>query len=270
MSTCPAFRHRIRALPSGWWFLRATKRMASFTCPAVRAGIPSRPTTSRGTARGHTANRRPSFQSRLRIASHLTPACRIKAIRTKRSRRLGAATISGGSGQWFWRRCSLRARRLVHPQSRRRFSVWDGNPLLDRRRCRAAARTLVGSGLKPGVCMRVLDGEQVLTRIFVGESDKWHHQPLSVALLERLRKEGFAGATVLHGVAGFGAHSVLHTSHILRLSQDLPVLIEIVDTEEHVQRLLPILDEMVHEGMVTMEKVRVLRYAPRPRGAAPG
>ncbi len=114
--------------------------------------------------------------------------------------------------------------------------------------------------------MRVLDGEQVLARIFLGESDKWHHQPLSVALLERLRKEGFAGATVLHGVAGFGAHSVLHTTHLLRLSQDLPVLIEVVDSDEHIKRLLPILDEMVLEGLVTIEKVRVLRYAPMSRG----
>jgi uncharacterized protein len=114
--------------------------------------------------------------------------------------------------------------------------------------------------------MRVLDGEQVLARIFIGESDKWHHQPLSAALLERLRREGFAGATVLHGVAGFGGHSVLHTAQLLRLSQDLPVLIEVVDTEQHVQRLLTILDEMVNEGMVTLEKVRVLRYAPRRQG----
>lgn len=109
--------------------------------------------------------------------------------------------------------------------------------------------------------MRRLDGEQVLVRIFIGESDKWHHQPLPIALLERLRKEGFAGATVFHGAAGFGARSVLHTAHILRLSEDLPVLIEIVDTEEQVERLLPILDEMVSEGLVTMEKVRVLKYA---------
>ena len=108
--------------------------------------------------------------------------------------------------------------------------------------------------------MRVLDGEQVLVRIFIGESDKWHHRPLSEALLERLRKEGFAGATVFQGVAGFGAHSVLHTSHILRLSQDLPIVIEVVDTEEHVERLLPILDEMVSEGLVTLEKARVVKY----------
>ncbi len=108
--------------------------------------------------------------------------------------------------------------------------------------------------------MRAIDGERVLVRIFIGESDTWHHQPLSVALIERLRKSGFAGATVFHGVAGFGAHSVLHTTHILRLSQDLPVVIEVVDSDEKVQELLPILDEMVHEGLVTMEKVRVLKY----------
>jgi len=108
--------------------------------------------------------------------------------------------------------------------------------------------------------MRVLDGEQLLVRIFIGESDRWRHQPL----LERLRREGFAGATVFRGTAGFGAHSVLHTSHLLELSHDLPVLIEIVESEEHVQRLLPILEEMVHEGLVTMEKVRVLKYASRP------
>ena len=113
--------------------------------------------------------------------------------------------------------------------------------------------------------MRVLDGEQVLVRIFIGESDKWHHQPLSVALLERLRREGFAGATVFQAVAGFGARSVLHTTHLLRLSEDLPVVIEVVDTEEHVERLIPILDEMVAEGLVTLEKARVLKYSPGKR-----
>lgn len=108
--------------------------------------------------------------------------------------------------------------------------------------------------------MRVLDGEQVLVRIFLGESDRWKHRPLPDALLERLRKDGFAGATVFRGVAGFGAHSVVHTANLLRLSQDLPVVIEVVDNDEKVQQLLPILDEMVPEGLVTMEKVRVLRY----------
>jgi hypothetical protein len=118
--------------------------------------------------------------------------------------------------------------------------------------------------------MRVLDGEQVLVRIFFGESDKWHHQTLSVALLERLRKEGFAGATVFHAVAGFGARSVLHTTHLLRLSEDLPVVIEVVDTEEHIDRLLVILDEMVQEGLVTLERARVLKYAPGQRALDAG
>ena len=113
--------------------------------------------------------------------------------------------------------------------------------------------------------MRVLDGDQLLVRIFIGESDRWKHQPLSTALLERLRKEGFAGATIFQGVAGFGARSVLHTAHLLRLSEDLPIVIEIVDSEEHVARLIPILDEMVAEGLVTVEKARVIKYAPGKR-----
>ena len=110
--------------------------------------------------------------------------------------------------------------------------------------------------------MRVLDGDQVLVRVFIGESDRWKHQPLETALLERLRREGFAGATVFRGIAGFGAKSVLHTTHLVEPSHDLPVLIEIVESEDHVQRLLPILEEMVAEGLVTMEKVRVVKYAP--------
>jgi len=113
--------------------------------------------------------------------------------------------------------------------------------------------------------MRALDGEQMLVRVFVGESDRWRHQPLHGALVERLRQEGFAGATVFRGIAGFGAHSVLHTSQILRLSDDLPIVIEIVDSEEHVARLLPILEEMITEGLVTVERVCVLKYAPAPR-----
>jgi PII-like signaling protein len=110
-----------------------------------------------------------------------------------------------------------------------------------------------------------LDGEQLLVRIFLGESDRWHGRPLSDALLERLRREGFAGATMFRGIAGFGARSVLHTTRLERLSQDLPIVIEIVDTAEHVERLLPILDEMVSEGLVTMEKARVLKYSPGKR-----
>jgi uncharacterized protein len=110
--------------------------------------------------------------------------------------------------------------------------------------------------------MRALEGDQVLVRIFIGESSKWGHQPLDRALLERLRKDGFAGATALHGIAGFGARSVLHTAHFIDISADLPIVIEVVDTEAQVEKLRAILDEMVPHGLVTMEPVHVLRYAP--------
>jgi uncharacterized protein len=110
--------------------------------------------------------------------------------------------------------------------------------------------------------LRVLEGDQWMVRIFIGESDRWKGRPLADAMVERLRKEGFAGATVLRGLAGFGARSVVHTTHLLELSQDLPLVIEVVDTEDHVKRLEPILDEMVADGLVTLEKVRVLRYKP--------
>jgi len=108
--------------------------------------------------------------------------------------------------------------------------------------------------------MRALEGEQMMVRIFFGESDKWKHRPLETALLERLRAEGFAGATVFRGVAGFGANSIIHTTHLLELSTDLPVVIEVVDTAEHIEKLKPILDEMLGDGLVTIEKVRVWRY----------
>ncbi|MGD0674867.1 MAG: DUF190 domain-containing protein [Polyangiaceae bacterium] len=112
--------------------------------------------------------------------------------------------------------------------------------------------------------MRVLDGEHLIVRIFFGEKEKWHHEPLYRALLERLRREGFAGATVFHGVAGFGAGSVIHTANIVDLSGDLPVVIEVVDDREHVDRLIAILDEMVTGGaLITIENVHVHRYLPR-------
>jgi len=118
--------------------------------------------------------------------------------------------------------------------------------------------------------MRVLDGDQFLIRIFLGESDKWHHTPLARAILERLRAEGFAGATVMHGVAGFGASSVIHTASLIELSSDLPVVIEVVDDQGHVDRLLPILDEMITGGaLVTMERVRVLKYAAGQKRTTP-
>lgn len=113
--------------------------------------------------------------------------------------------------------------------------------------------------------MRVLDGQQVLMRIFIGEADRHGNKPLYQALVELFRAEGVAGATVLRGTMGFGAKSHLHTANLLRLSQDLPVMIEVVDTQEKIDDLLPRLDEMVREGLITMEKVRVVRYAPGSR-----
>ena len=108
--------------------------------------------------------------------------------------------------------------------------------------------------------MTRLAGEGKLLRIFIGESDTWHGRPLYQAIVERVRAEGLAGATVLRGIEGFGADSHLHTSRILRLSEDLPVVIELVDTSENIDRVLPILDEMVDEGMVTVERVEVISY----------
>jgi len=103
-----------------------------------------------------------------------------------------------------------------------------------------------------------------LLRIFVGESDKWHHQPLYEAIVLKARELGLAGATVFRGSMGFGANSHLHTTKILRLSADLPIVIEIVDQEVNINKLLPALDEMVLEGMVTLEDVHVLKYRANP------
>src|SRR2546423_15245588 len=99
-----------------------------------------------------------------------------------------------------------------------------------------------------------------LLRFFVGESDKRNHQPLYEAIVLKARELGLAGATVLRGPMGFGANSHLHTAKILRLSMDLPMVIEIVDTDEKINGLLPHLDEMVLEGLVTLEDVQVLKY----------
>jgi len=105
-----------------------------------------------------------------------------------------------------------------------------------------------------------LQGRGKLLRIYVGESDTWHGKPLYQAIVERVRQEGMAGATVLRGIEGFGHASRLHTARILRLSEDLPVVIEIVDTAENIDRILPSLDGMVTEGMLTVEKVHVIAY----------
>lgn len=109
--------------------------------------------------------------------------------------------------------------------------------------------------------MTKLIGEQVLMRIFLGESDKFGHRPLYEALIELFRQEGFAGATVLRGVAGYGAHSVYHTDKLLRLSPDLPIVVEVVETREKIDAIMPRIDEMMRGGMITLEKATVIRYS---------
>jgi len=108
--------------------------------------------------------------------------------------------------------------------------------------------------------MTTLPTECELLRIFIGESDRYHGRPLYEAIVAEAKKEGMAGATVLRGLMGFGAHSRMHTAKILRLSEDLPIVIEIVDSAEKIEALLPKLDEMIVEGLVTLEKARVIAY----------
>ena len=110
-----------------------------------------------------------------------------------------------------------------------------------------------------------LEGSGKLLRIFLGESDRWHHHSLAEAIVERAREEGLAGATMFRGIEGFGASSRLHTTRILSLSDDLPVLIEIVDREDRIASFLPVVDEMLTDGLVTLENVQVsLHRARRP------
>src|SRR5258707_15674222 len=104
------------------------------------------------------------------------------------------------------------------------------------------------------------EGERTLMRIHIGESDKWHGTPLHEAIVMMLRTENFLGATVLRGVGGFGSSSVYHTDKILRLSQDLPIVVEVVESNERIEKILPQLDEMVEGGLITLEKVRVILY----------
>ncbi len=114
--------------------------------------------------------------------------------------------------------------------------------------------------------MTKFSGEKVLMRIFMGESDKVGHRPLYEVLVEFFRTEGFAGATVLRGVAGFGAHSVFHTDKLLRLSLDLPMIIEVVESQEKIDAVMPRVDAMMTGGMITLEKVTVLRYSHKQQG----
>jgi len=105
-----------------------------------------------------------------------------------------------------------------------------------------------------------IEGEGQQLRVFIGESDRWHGRPLYEAIVLKAREMGMAGATVLRGMMGFGADSRLHTAKVLRLSEDLPIVIEITDKSERIEAFLPALDAMVTEGMMTLEKVHILAY----------
>ncbi|MHC1766950.1 MAG: DUF190 domain-containing protein [Verrucomicrobiia bacterium] len=105
-----------------------------------------------------------------------------------------------------------------------------------------------------------LPNQAVLLRIYIGESDRWKHQPLYEAIVLKAREQHLAGATVLRGPMGFGKSSRLHTAKILRLSMDLPLVIEIVDSEDRIKAFLPELQEMIQGGLVTLENVRVVDY----------
>lgn len=114
-----------------------------------------------------------------------------------------------------------------------------------------------------------LPHDAMLLRIFIGESDRWHHRPLYEALVLKAREMHLAGATVLRGPMGYGKSSRLHTSKIVRLSMDLPLIVEIVDSEEKINSFLPIVDEMMGGGLVTLEKARVIDYRAGPELEAP-
>jgi uncharacterized protein len=113
-----------------------------------------------------------------------------------------------------------------------------------------------------------LPSEAELLRIFIGENDKHGGRPLYELIVEAARRRGMAGATVLRGLLGFGAHSRIHTAKILRISEDLPIVIEIVDRPDRIESFLPELDDLMKEGMVTLEKVRVIAYRPEAAGTS--
>ena len=113
--------------------------------------------------------------------------------------------------------------------------------------------------------MHGFTGERVLMRIHIGEKDKYHGRPLYEAIVELLRHRHYAGATVLRGVSGFGATARVHTDKILRLSVDLPLIIECVETQERIDAILPELDRILGGGLITLEKVQVIMYRPEQR-----
>lgn len=118
-----------------------------------------------------------------------------------------------------------------------------------------------------------LSGEAMLLRVFIGETDRCHGRPLYEQIVLKARELNLAGATVTRGIMGFGADSRLHTAKVLRLSEDMPIVIELVDTQANLDKLIPFLDETVEEGLITLEKVNVIKYRhsqPAPKDQPPG
>ena len=116
----------------------------------------------------------------------------------------------------------------------------------------------------------ILEGDAKRVTIFIGESDRWHHKTLYTAIVEMLRREGCAGATVMRGIEGFGKNSRIHTASIMRLSEDLPITITVVDSAERIAAVLPTIDEMVSGGLVIVEDVHVRRYSDAGGAGAAG
>jgi PII-like signaling protein len=112
--------------------------------------------------------------------------------------------------------------------------------------------------------MTRLTGSALRVTVYIGENDTWHHKPLYTEIVHRAHAAGLAGASVFRGIEGFGASSLIHTSRLLSLSEDLPVAVVIVDTETRVREFLPQLDELITEGLVTLDDCEVIRYVGRP------
>jgi PII-like signaling protein len=115
-----------------------------------------------------------------------------------------------------------------------------------------------------------LSGPALRLTIFIGESDRWHHRPLYHEIVERARRDGIAGASVMRGIEGFGASSHIHTTRLLSLSEDLPLAIVMIDSEDKIRGFLPHLDELVTEGLVLLDGVEVMRHVARPADSEPG